>query len=106
MRFDEEKFNQELAFKKSEAERDQRNADRSYALSASKVSSSSSSKKTESNYVKTTMLPKSYEHFVNMTGYTGIMTKNEFNLRKSAKEEYGNYDNYLLEMYYKYGIKN
>ena len=52
------------------------------------------------------MLPKSYEHFVNMTGYTGIMTKNEFNLRKSAKEEYGNYDNYLLEMYYKYGIKN
>ncbi len=108
LKFDEEKFNQEMEFKKAEAERDQRNADRSYALSASKKSSSSSSSnKRNSNdeYVKATILPKSYEHFVNLTGYAGIMTKNEFNSRKSAKDEYGNYENYLLEMYYKYGKK-
>lgn len=108
LKFDEEKFNQEMAFKKAEAERDQRNADRSYALSASrKSSSSSSSNKNKSNddYVKGTILPKSYEHFVNLTGYSGILTKNEFNSRKSVKDEYGNYDNYLLEMYYKYGKK-
>lgn len=112
LKFDEEKFNQEMAFKKAEAERDQRNADRSYALSAAKSrgsasssSSSSTSSKNKSNdkYVKGTILPKSYEHFVNLTGYSGILTKNEFNSRKSAKEEYGNYENYLLEMYYKYG---
>lgn len=108
LKFDEQKFNQELAFKKAEAERDQRNADRSYALSAlRKGSSSSSSSENKSNddYVKGTILPKSYEHFVNLTGYSGILTKNEFNSRKSAKEEYGNYENYLLEMYYKYGKK-
>ncbi len=108
LKFDEQKFNQELAFKKAEAERDQRNADKSYALSASrKGSSSSSSSENKSNddYVKGTILPKSYEHFVNLTGYSGILTKNEFNSRKSAKEEYGNYENYLLEMYYKYGKK-
>ncbi|MBR3810337.1 MAG: peptidoglycan-binding protein [Clostridia bacterium] len=104
LKFDEEKFNEEMAFKKAEAERDQRNADRSYALSASK-SSSSSNKKSENNYVKTTMLPKSYEHFVNMTGYSGIMTEKEFKTSKKYKEEYGNYQNYLLEMYYKYGMK-
>jgi hypothetical protein len=107
LKFDEDKFNQEMAFKKAEAERDQRNADRSYALSASKSrgssSTSSSNKKNDSEYVKGTILPKSYEHFVNLTGYSGILTKNEFNSRKSAKEEYGNYENYLLEMYYKYG---
>ena len=107
LKLDEEKFNQEMAFKKAEAERDQRNADRSYALSASKKgsSSSSSNKSSEADYVKATILPKSYEHFVNLTGYAGIMTKNEFNSRKSAKDEYGNYENYLLEMYYKYGKK-
>lgn len=107
LKLDEEKFNQEMAFKKAEAERDQRNADRSYALSASKKSSSSSSsnKSSDDDYVKATILPKSYEHFVNLTGYAGIMTKNEFNSRKSAKDEYGNYENYLLEMYYKYGKK-
>ncbi|MBE6747912.1 MAG: peptidoglycan-binding protein [Ruminococcaceae bacterium] len=106
LKFEQEKFNEEMAFKKAEAERDQRNADRSYALSASKASSSSSSsKKSSDNYVKSTVLPKTYEHFVNMTGYTGILTKNEFNQRKYVKEEYGNYDNYLLEMYYKYGFK-
>lgn len=104
LKSDEEKFNEEMAFKKAEAERDQRNADRSYALSASK-SSSSSNKKSENNYVKTTMLPKSYEHFVNMTGYSGIMTEKEFKTSKKYKEEYGNYQNYLLEMYYKYGMK-
>jgi hypothetical protein len=108
LKFDKEKFDQEMAFKKAEAERDQRNADRSYSLSASrKSSSSSSSSKNKSNddYVKGTILPKTYEHFVNLTGYSGILTKNEFNSRNSVKEEYGNYDNYLLEMYYKYGKK-
>ncbi|MBQ5883012.1 MAG: hypothetical protein IIW72_00630, partial [Clostridia bacterium] len=69
-KFSEEKFLQELAFKKSEAERDQRNKDRSYALSAAKSSSSassSSSKKStgSSNELKTTsIIPRTYQQFI------------------------------------------
>lgn len=106
LKLEEEQFNQEMEFKRSEAERDQQNADRSYALSASKSSSSSSStKKKEYDYVKTTVVPKSYEQFINMTGYVGIMNETEFKARRKNKEEYGTYENYLLEMYYKYGVK-
>lgn len=108
LKFSEEKFLQELAFKKSEAERDQRNKDRSYALSAAKSSSSSSSSSKKStgssNELKTTsMIPRTYQQFIYLTGFSGILTEKEFNLRSSAKKEYGSYENYIKEMYYKYG---
>lgn len=109
LKFSEEKFLQELAFKKSEAERDQQNKDRSYALSVAKSSSStssSSSKKTSesSSELKTTsIIPRTYQQFIYLTGYSGILTEKEFNLRSSAKKEYGSYENYIKEMYYKYG---
>ena len=48
-------------------------------------------------------MPKTYQQFIYLTGYSGIMTESEFNLRKAAKEEYGNYENYIKEMFYKYG---
>lgn len=105
----DENFNEEMAFKKAEAERDQRNKDREYSLAASKArssSSSSSSSKNSSNSdnsKKVSIMPKTYQQFIYLTGYSGIMTESEFNLRKAAKEEYGNYENYIKEMFYKYG---
>ena len=103
----EQKYKDELTFKKSEAERDQKNKDRAYALSSNKASSSTSSKKstteTENNMVS--IIPKTYQQFVYLTGKSGVLTESEFNLNKSAKKEYGNYENYIKEMYYKYGNK-
>lgn len=111
--FNREKFDEEMAFKKSEAERDQRNKDRSYSLSASRSSGGSSSKKSENSekngnttVVKATIIPKTFQQFVYMTGNPGILTETEFNFRKREKEEYGSYQNYLKEMYYKYGNVN
>ena len=104
--FSKNKFQQELEFKKSEAERDQKNKDRNYYLSASKNSTSSSSSKKNQNdttETKATILPRTYEQFVYLTGFSGILNENEFNLRKSAKKEYGSYENYIKEMFYKYG---
>lgn len=104
--FSKNKFQQELEFKKSEAERDQKNKDRNYHLSASKNSTSSSSSKKNQNdttETKATILPRTYEQFVYLTGFSGILNENEFNLRKSAKKEYGSYENYIKEMFYKYG---
>lgn len=104
--FSKNKFEQELEFKKTEAERDQRNKDRNYYLSASKSSTSSSSSKKNQNdttETKATILPRTYEQFVYLTGFSGILNENEFNLRKSAKKEYGSYENYIKEMFYKYG---
>lgn len=106
----EKKFAEEMAFKKSEAERDQKNKDREYSLAASKRSSSSSSTSSSSKknsseiqVKKVTTIPKTYKQFVYYTGYTGILTEDEFLFNKSAKEEYGNYENYVEEMFYKYG---
>lgn len=104
--FSKNKFQQELEFKKTEAERDQKNKDRNYYLSASKSSTSSSSSKKNQNdttETKATILPRTYEQFVYLTGFSGILNENEFNLRKSAKKEYGSYENYIKEMFYKYG---
>lgn len=105
----EQKYKDELAFKKSEAERDQKNKDRAYALSKAKAraSSSSSSKKSSSTneYKTASIMPKTYQQFVYLTGQSGIFTESEFNSNKSAKKEYGNYENYIKEMYYKYGSK-
>ncbi len=111
--FDREKFEEEMAFKKAEAERDQRNRDRSYSLSASRSSGGSSSKKsgdsgkgTNTTGVKGTVIPKTFQQFVYLTGNPGILTETEFNFREKEKEEYGTYQNYLKEMYYKYGDVN
>lgn len=104
--FSKNKFQQELEFKKTEAERDQKNKDRNYYLSASKSSTSSSSSKKNQNdttETKATILPRTYEQFVYLTDFSGILNENEFNLRKSAKKEYGSYENYIKEMFYKYG---
>ena len=104
--FSKDKFRQELEFKKAEAERDQKNKDRSYNLSASKRNSSSgSSSKTNNKNTETkaTIMPKTYQQFVYLTGNTGILTEQEFHERKNVKKEYGSYENYIKEMYYKYG---
>jgi hypothetical protein len=111
--FNREKFDEEMAFKKAEAERDQRNRDRSYYASASRSSGGSSSKESDNSGkkdnttgVKATIIPKTFQQFVYMTGNPGILTETEFNFRKKEKEEYGSYQNYLKEMYYKYGNVN
>ena len=46
--------------------------------------------------------PKTYEQFYTMTGNSGILTEEEFLLKKSAKTKYKDYNNYLKEMYIKY----
>ncbi len=107
LNFSKNKFQQELDFKKAEAERDQKNKDRSYNLSISKSKSSSGSggksnnKTTETT--KATIMPKTYQQFVYLTGNPGILTEVEFYGKENAKKEYGSYENYIKEMYYKYG---
>lgn len=105
--FSKDKFAQELAFKKSEAERDQKNKDRSYNLSASKSSSSGSGSKSSSSNTKTSeaqisIMPKTYQQFVYLTGNSGILTEREFYSKPNEKKEYGSYENYIKQMYYKY----
>ena len=102
-------FLEELNFKKAEAERDQKNKDRSYNLSLSKSSSSSnSSNKSNSKTTETkaTIMPKTYQQFVYLTGNSGILTESEFYGKQNAKKEYGSYENYIKEMYYKYSNIN
>lgn len=105
----EQKYLDELAFKKAEAERDQKNKDREYLLAISKASSSSSSSSSSKSSTsdidvqKASIMPRTYQQFIYLTGYSGILTEAEFNLKKSVKEEYGNYENYIKEMFYKYG---
>jgi hypothetical protein len=118
LQLENNQFNSEMEFKESEAERDQRNKDREYSLSLSKSRSSSGSggssgrssgssgkKSSNSDVTKTTVLPKTYSQFVYYTGYSGIFTEGEFNARQAEKEKYGSYENYLLEMFAKYGGK-
>jgi peptidoglycan hydrolase-like protein with peptidoglycan-binding domain len=99
-------FLEELNFKKAEAERDQQNKDRSYNLSLSKSNSSSNSSNKSNNKTtetKTTIMPKTYQQFVYLTGNSGILTEREFYAKPNSKKEYGSYENYIKEMFYKYG---
>lgn len=109
---DKEQFNTQMAFKESEAQREQQNKDRDYNLALAKLNSSGKSstsksssklKKTQSIYTKDANVPKSYEQFVEKTGASNILTRREFNLREAVKREYGTYEEYLKEMYSKYG---
>ncbi len=99
---DREEFEKEMAFKKAEAERDQANADRDYALSlqklyASKGSGSSDSKKKKVS--DTISYPETYKEFCSATGYPGIMTETEYFAHEEAKKKYGTYKKYLKAMY-------
>lgn len=109
---DREEFEKEMAFKKAEAQRDQANADRNYALSVQKASSSgsgSSSKASKAskstNTSGTINYPETYKEFCTATGYSGIMTENEYNSHDAVKKKYGSYQKYLKAMYKKYKNK-
>ncbi len=107
LNFSKDKFRQELEFKKAEAERDQKNKDRSYNLSVSKSNSSggsgSKNKTTSTTNTQATIMPKTYQQFVYLTGNSGILTEREFYAKPNSKKEYGSYENYIKEMFYKYG---
>ena len=106
---DRKEFQDEMAFKKEEAKRDQANADRNYALAVKKANSSGSSggsssgssskKKTESS---TKVAPRSYNEFCDRTGITSILTAGEFNSSDYIKQKYKNYQEYLEKMYERY----
>ena len=51
-------------------------------------------------------MPKTYQQFVYLTGNSGILTESEFYSKQNAKKEYGSYENYIKEMYYKYSNIN
>ena len=102
---DREEFREEMDFKKAEAERDQANEDRNYYLSLSRGSSSEDDKDDEDEKDtndKYVIYPKSYNEFVSVTGYGGIMTENIFYDSSTLMKKYGSYQNYLKEMYKKY----
>ena len=99
---DREEFREEMDFKKAEAERDQANEDRDYYLSLSRGSSSKDEKEEKDKDNEHVIYPKSYNEFVSVTGYGGIMTENVFYESSVLKKEYGSYQNYLKEMYKKY----
>ncbi len=108
-KLDREEFEKELAFKKAEAQRAQRNADREYALALKKASGSGSgskSSKSKSETKKTggkTLYPKTYKEFCSRTGYSGIMTRTEFDSSSAIRDLYkDDYLEYLKEMYDKY----
>ncbi len=107
LNFSKDKFSKELDFKKAEAERDQKNKDRSYNLSVSKRNTSggsgSKNKTTGSTNTQATIMPKTYQQFVYLTGNSGILTEREFYAKPSSKKEYGSYENYIKQMFYKYG---
>lgn len=114
-KLDREEFEEEMAFKKAEAQRDQANADRSYALSASKAASSgssssssssgsSSSGSSSSSSKKTSFYPLTYNEFCLRTGFSAILTESEFLSSEKYKEKYDeDYTKYLKAMYIKYG---
>ncbi len=119
--FAEKKYQEEMAYKKEQAAIKQANADRNYNLAlmkyyssgsksssgSSKCSSGSQSSKSTSTAKKTPKkstvdYPRTYPAFVSETGYSGIMTKAEFTLRRDAVIKYKSYDGYLKAMYKKY----
>lgn len=106
---DREEFEKELAFKKAEAQREQANKDREYALSVQKANSSgsssgssskSSSKSSSSDDAIT--YPTTYKEFVSKTGSPGIMTESEYYAHTAVSKKYGTYEKYLKAMYKKY----
>ncbi len=102
---DREEFEKELAFKKAEAERDQKNADREYALAVRKLASSGSrssaskSKSTNETYIT---YPKTYRDFYRRTGVSGVLTEHEYDMDTAVKKKYGTYEKYLKAMFDKY----
>ncbi|MBR5442604.1 MAG: peptidoglycan-binding protein [Clostridia bacterium] len=99
---DRQEFEAEMAFKESEAARDQANKDRAAAQKSSgSGSSSSSSKKTKSTN-EYTVYPETYKQYVAMTGNGRIYTEEMFMKDENAKKKYGTYKNYLKVMYDKY----
>ncbi len=107
---DRQEFEKELAFKKAEAQREQANKDREYALSLQKArssgsssgSSSKSSSKKSSSSDDAITYPTTYKEFVSRTGYPGIMTESEYYSHTAVSKKYGTYDKYLKAMYKKY----
>lgn len=99
---DREEFQQEMAFKKAEAERDQANEDRDYNLALQKLyasqksDSSDSKKKTASQTIN---YPETYKEFCSATGYPGIMTETEYYAHDVVAKKYGTYKKYLKAMY-------
>lgn len=113
--FQKAKAEREAAFKQSEALREQQNKDREYSLALAKLnasssssgSSSSKSSSSKSSSTKSTgsteqSPPTSYTEFCLRTGYSGIMTENEFSRNQTARSKYGVYSKYLSAMYKKY----
>jgi len=49
--------------------------------------------------------PQTYSEFAALTGYSGILTNEEFSKRKWYQEVYGGYKGYLVEMFKKYYMK-
>ena len=97
----------EMAFKEAEAKRDQANADRQYALSASRGSGSSSGsgsreeEKSTGSDSSLTVPPVTYGEFCIRTGVNTIMTEKEFGSSMMTRT-YRNYQDYLAAMYEKY----
>ena len=108
--FQKAKAEREAAFKQSEALREQQNKDREYSLALAKLNASSSSggSSSKSGSSKSTKAgsddnpPTSYSEFCRRTGYSGIMTENEFSRNQNARKKYGVYSKYLSTMYEKY----
>ena len=96
-------FEKEMAFKKAEAARDQANADRNYALAASKAAASSSKKSEEeeekSKKTGIVFYPTTYKEFYLKTGVSTILTEVEFASSSTYRKAYKSYENYLKEMF-------
>ena len=103
---DRAEFEEEMAFRKAEAEREQANADREYSLSLQKLyASNSSSGSSDSKKKKaddTIRYPETYKEFCSATGYAGIMTETEYNSHTKVKSKYKSYKEYLKAMYKQY----
>ena len=107
---DRQEFEKEMAFKKAEAERQQANADREYALAVRKASSSggsggssssSSAKKSDRADSNLTTPPVTYNEFCSRTGVYSILTEKEFGSSRLTSKYY-TYQDYLAAMYDKY----
>ncbi len=100
---DRAEFEREMAFKQAEADRDQANADRDYQLSLQKLyASGSSSEKSTTKKKKVDQVisyPESYKEFCAATGYSGVMTKYEFDAHTTVRKKYKTYKDYLKAMY-------
>lgn len=49
--------------------------------------------------------PETYSEFASLTGYSGVLTDEEFRRRKWYREVYGDYKGYLKDMFKKYYMK-